>query len=62
MCSSDLETIDIMGDVLSITSVSIKQLVDIKSGRRLSPSSSIICLPEELIIPTLRLKKRLTNV
>ena len=52
---------DIAGDTLSIALVNIKQLVDIKSGCRLSPSSFIVCLPKEFIIPTLRLKKRLTN-
>ena len=52
---------DIVGDVLFIVLVNIKQLVDIRSGRGLSFNSFIIYLPKELIIPTLRLKKRLTN-
>ena len=55
------ETTNIAGNALSITSVSIKQLIDIKSRYRLSPSSFIIHLFKEFIIPTLRLKKRLTN-
>jgi hypothetical protein len=50
-----------VGDALSIASVSTKQLVDIRSGRRLSPSGSTVRLPKELIVLTLRLKKRLTN-
>jgi hypothetical protein len=50
-----------VGNALSIALVSTKQLVDIRSGRRLSPSSSIVRLPKELIVLTLRLKKRLTN-
>ena len=57
----DAETIDIVSDVLSIALVSTKQLVNTKNKYRLSPSSSIVYLPKELIIPTLRLKKRLTN-
>ena len=52
---------DIASDALSIVLVSTKRLVDIRSGRRLSPSGFIVRLPKELIIPTLRLKKRLTN-
>ena len=52
---------DITGDALSIALVSTEQLVNIKSGRGLSPSDSTVCLPKEFIIPTLRLKKRLTN-
>ena len=52
---------DITGDASSIVSVSTEQLVDIRSGRGLSPSGSIVCLPEEFIIPTLCLKKWLTN-
>ena len=55
------ETADIAGDALSIASVSTEQLVDTRSGHKLSPSGSTVCLPEELIIPTLRPKKRLTN-
>ena len=55
------ETADIAGDASSIASVSTEQLVDTRSGRGLSPGSSIVRLPKELIIPTLRLKKRLTN-
>jgi hypothetical protein len=55
------ETADIAGDASSIALVSTKQLVDTRSGRRLSPSSSIVRLPKELIVPTLRPKKRLTN-
>ena len=52
---------DITGDALSIILVSTKQLADIRSGCGLSPNSSTVCLPKELIIPTLRPKKRLTN-
>ena len=55
------ETVDITGNALSIASVSTKQLVDIRSGRGLSLSGSIVRLPKELIIPTLRPKKWLTN-
>ena len=58
----NVETADIAGDALSIASVSIKQLVDIRSGRGLSFSNSIVCLLKELIVPTLCLKKRLTNM
>jgi hypothetical protein len=50
-----------VGNALSIALVSTKQLVDIRSGRGLSPGSSTVRLPKELIILTLRLKKRLTN-
>ena len=53
---------DIISDALSIVLVSIKQLADIRSGYRLSPNSFIIYLSKEFIIPTLRLKKRLTNM
>ena len=56
------ETTDIADDVSSIASVSTKQLVNTRSGYKLSPSSFTVCLPEELIIPTLRLKKWLTNM
>ena len=56
------ETADIAGDTLSIALVSTKQLVDIRSGRGLSLSGFIVRLPKELIVPTLRLKKRLTNI
>ena len=52
---------DIASNALSIASVSTKQLVDIRSGYRLSPSGSIVRLPKELIVLALRLKKRLTN-
>ena len=52
---------DIISDTLSITLISIKQLIDIRSRHRLSPSNSIVYLPEKLIILTLYLKKRLTN-
>ena len=58
----DADTTDIISDTLSIASVSAKQLVDIKSGRRLSPSGSIIRLFKELIVPTLCPKKWLTNM
>ena len=58
----DIETIDIISNALPIASVSTKQLVNIRSGRRLSLNSFIIRLLKELIIPTLRLKKRLTNI
>jgi len=58
----DIETADITSDALSIALANIKQLVDIKSGRGLSPSSSTVCLPKELIVLTLRLKKQLTNM
>ena len=57
----DADTIDIASDALSIALVSTKQLVDIRSGRRLSSSNFIIHLPKELIVPTLCPKKRLTN-
>ena len=50
-----------MGDALSIALISIKQLVNTRSGHRLSPSGFTVCLPEELIILTLSLKKWLTN-
>ena len=53
---------DIVGDALSIALVSTEQLVNIKSGRRLSPSGSIVRLPKELIVLTLCPKKRLTDV
>jgi len=53
----DIKTADIASDTLSIVSASTKQLVDTRSGRRLSPSSFIVYLPKKLIIPTLRLKK-----
>jgi hypothetical protein len=53
--------VDIAGDALSIVLVSTEQLADIRSGRRLSLSSFIIRLPEELIVLTLRLKKQLIN-
>ena len=53
---------DIIGDALFIALVSIKQLVNIRSGRKLSLNSFTVYLPKELIIPTLRLKKRLTNM
>ena len=56
------ETVDITGNALSIALVSTKQLVDIRSGHGLSPSGSIVRLPKELIVLTLCLKKRLTNV
>ena len=56
------ETTDIVGNTSSIASVSTKQLADIKSGYRLSPSNSTVCLFKELIVPTLYLKKRLTNI
>ena len=55
------KTADIAGNASPIASVSTKQLVDTRSGRRLSPGGSIVRLPKELIIPTLRLKKRLIN-
>ena len=48
---------DITGDASSIVSVSTEQLVDIRSGRGLSPSGSIVHLPEEFIVLTLYLKK-----
>ena len=57
----NIETTDIAGDALSIVLVSTKQLVNIKSGPRLSPNSFIVCLFKKLIMLTLRLKKRLTN-
>ena len=57
----DVDTMDIASNALSIASVSVKQLVNIRSRCRLSPSNFIVCLPKELIIPTLRLKKWLTN-
>ena len=55
------KTADIISDILSIVLVSTKQLVNIRSGRGLSPSSFIVHLLKELIILTLRRKKRLTN-
>ena len=57
----NVETADIVGDASPIVSVSTKQLVNTRSGRRLSLSSSIVRLPKKLIVPTLRPKKRLTN-
>jgi len=57
----DIKTADIASDILSIASASTKQLVDIRSRRGLSPSSSTVRLPKEFIVLTLRLKKRLTN-
>jgi len=54
--------VDIASNALFIVSVSTKQLVDIRSGYRLSPSGSIVRLPKELIVLTLCLKKRLTNI
>ena len=53
---------DIVGNTLSIVLVSTEQLADIRSGHRLSPSSFTVYLPKKLIIPTLCLKKRLTNI
>jgi hypothetical protein len=57
----DADTADIASDASSIASVSAEQLVDTRSGRGLSPGGSTVRLPEELILPTLRPKKRLTN-
>ena len=57
----DIKTADIASNALSIALASTKQLVNIRSGHRLSPSSSIVRLPKELIILTLRPNKRLTN-
>ena len=57
----NIETADIVSDASSIALASTKQLVDTRSGHRLSLSGFIVRLPEELIILTLRLKKRLTN-
>ena len=56
------KTVDIAGDILSIALVSTKQLVDIRSGHKLSPSGFTVCLPKKLIILTLRPKKWLTNI
>jgi len=53
--------VDITSNALSIVLASTKQLVDIRSGYRLSPGGSIVRLPKELIILTLRLNKQLTN-
>ena len=53
---------DIAGDVLSIVLVSTEQLVDIRSRCKLNPGGFIVCLPEELIVLTLCLKKWLTNM
>ena len=53
---------DITGDALFIILVSTKQLIDIKSRCGLSLSGFTVRLPEELIILTLCLKKRLTNI
>jgi len=53
--------VDITSDASSIASASTKQLVDIRSGRGLSPGGFIVRLLKKLIILTLRLKKRLTN-
>ena len=58
----NIKTVDIAGNALSIASVSTEQLADIRSKRGLSPSSFTVRLPEELIIPTLCLKKQLTNM
>jgi len=55
------KTADIASDALSIVSANTKQLVDIRSGCGLSLSGFTVRLPEELIIPTLCLKKWLTN-
>ena len=57
-----INTINIINDTLSIASVSTKQLINIKSRCGLSPNNSIVYLPEEFIILTLCLKKRLTNI
>ena len=57
----DIETVDIASDVLFIASASTEQLVDTRSGCGLSPSGFTVRLPKELIILTLRLKKRLIN-
>ena len=57
----DAETVNIASDILSIASVSTKQLADIRSGHRLSLSGSIVCLSKKLIVLTLRPKKQLTN-
>ena len=57
----NIKTVNIAGDVLSIALVSTEQLADIRSGYRLSPSNSTVYLLKELIIPTLHLKKQLTN-
>jgi len=50
-----------VGDTSSIALVSTKQLVNIRSGHRLSPSGSTVRLLEKFIVLTLRLKKWLTN-
>jgi len=42
-------------------SASTKQLVNTRSGRRLSPGGSTVRLPKKFIILTLRLNKWLTN-
>jgi len=57
----DIETADIISDILSIASASTKQLVDTRSGCGLSPGGFTVRLPEKLIILTLRLNKWLTN-
>ena len=56
------ETANIIGDTLFIVLVSTEQLIDIRSGHKLSPSNFIVRLPKELIVLTLCLKKRLTNM
>jgi len=57
----DIKTADITSDASSVVLASTKQLVNIRSGRGLSPSGFIIRLPKELIVLTLYLKKWLIN-
>ena len=52
---------DITGNALSIVLVNTKQLINTKSGHRLSPNGFTVYLPEELIILALHPKKWLTN-
>ena len=58
----NVDTMDITSNASSIALVSAKQLVDIRSGRGLSPSSFTVRLFKKLIVLTLRPKKRLTNM